>query len=284
MWKHGVVAVALALGALGALPEHAHAWGFEGHRIICEIAWQRMTPEARRMVEQLLRDEPEPVFARSCTWADEVRPTTHQHTAAYHYINIPAGAEGTDMTRDCGDADRRCVTWAVHHYSHRLIDRSLPHAERNEALKFVAHFVGDLHQPLHAGRPEDLGGNRVRVNFFGDTGREDRPLNLHSVWDGAFLRHVGHSWPQSALALNERITPEDATRWQTLDVIGWTDESFHIADRFAYPALPADGFIGSEYFLPALGHSEARMQQAGVRLAYLLNHAAAGTLRLPELK
>jgi len=283
MFSRIAVPLFLALAVLGALPERAHAWGAEGHRIVCEIAWQRLTPEARWMVVDLLRGEADPVFAQTCDWADRVRGTTHRHTAAYHYINIPAGARGVDLRRDCGDPERRCVTWAVDHYARVLNDRDRSHAERNEALKFVAHFVGDLHQPLHAGRPEDLGGNRVPVSFFGDTGREDRPLNLHSVWDGSIIRQGGLTWPGSAGHLNGAITPADAQRWQTLDVVGWTYESFRIADDFAYPKLPADGFIGTAYFRPALGFSEVRLQQAGVRLAYLLNHVAAGTLRLPAL-
>jgi hypothetical protein len=284
MRKNLVACLSLVVAALALGPERAHAWGAEGHYIVCEIAWQRLSPEARRMVRDLTRTEPQPVFARTCVWADEVRSTTHRHTAAYHYINIPADADTVDLRRDCGNPERRCVTWAIHHYARILADRARPHRERSEALKFVAHFVGDLHQPLHAGRPEDLGGNRVPANFFGHTGTEERPLNLHSVWDSWILRQAGHTWPDAALWLDRQITPEDARRWQTLDVVGWTYESFRIADDFAYPRLPADGYIGNPYHRPALGYSEARLQQAGVRLAYLLDHIAAGTLRLPELE
>jgi nuclease S1 len=283
MSKTLVVGVLAALASVAALPQQAQAWSAEGHRIVCEIAWERLTPQARWFVTGLLRDEADPVFARTCAWADEVRSTTHTHTAAYHYINIPAGADGVDLTRDCGDPERRCVTWAIRHYALRLIDSSLPHGERNEALKFLSHFVGDLHQPLHAGRPEDLGGNRVFVNFFGDAGRPDRPLNLHSVWDGAILRRGGHSWPESASRLNKQIEPQDVQKWEELDLIGWTNESFCIADEFAYGRLPAGNLIGNAYFRPALGYSESRLQMAGVRLAYLLNQAAAGTLTMPPL-
>ncbi|MDQ3606285.1 MAG: S1/P1 nuclease [Gemmatimonadota bacterium] len=283
MWSKLVISLCAIFLLLGMLPERGYGWGAEGHRIVCEIAWQRLTPAARQLVGDLLRGEPDPVFARSCTWADEVRGTTHRHTAAYHYINIPAGADRTDLQRDCGDAERRCVTWAIHHYARRLADRSLSPQERNEALKFVAHFVGDLHQPLHAGRPEDLGGNRVTVNFFGDAGTAERPLNLHSVWDSGILRRAELSWPESAQMLDAQISPVDAQRWESLDLIGWTDESFRIADQYAYGALPRDGIIANGYYRPALGFSEVQLQKAGVRLAFLLNQVAAGTLRLPEL-
>lgn len=283
MMKRAALAFVLLLGLGALLPERAQAWSAEGHRIVCEIAWQRLTPEARRMVLELLQPEADPVFAPHCVWPDVVRGTTHRHTAAYHYINPPAGQPGVDLRRDCGDAELRCVTWAVDHYARILADRGRPLAERNEALKFVGHFVGDLHQPLHAGRPEDLGANRVFVNFFGDTGSAERPLNLHSVWDGAILRRAGHAWPESAARLNREITPLDVERWQGLDLLAWTDESYRIADGFAYGQLPEDRVIGNRYYRPALGYSEMRLQQAGVRLAYLLNHVAAGTLELPRL-
>jgi len=280
---HYPLVILATLAAVAWTPSPALAWSAEGHRIVCEIAWQRLTPAARTMVSDLLRDEDDRVFAQHCAWADQVRGTTHRHTAAYHYINIPADASGTDLARDCGDADRRCVTWAIDHYARILSDRRAPHAERNEALKFVAHFVGDLHQPLHAGRPEDLGGNRIPVRFYGDPEPAGRPLNLHAAWDGTFLRHAGITWPAGAHSLEERIAPAEAHRWQTLDLTGWTDESFLIADRFAYSALPTDGNLGNTYVWPALAYSQVMLQKAGVRLAYLLNHAAAGTLRLPDL-
>jgi len=280
---HYSFVILATLAAVAWTPSPVHAWSAEGHRIVCEIAWQRLTPAARTMVSDLLRDEDDRVFSRQCAWADQVRGTTHRHTAAYHYINIPAGASGTDLARDCGIANRRCVTWAIDHFTRILADRRAPHAERNEALKFVAHFVGDLHQPLHAGRPEDLGGNRIQVRFYGDPAPAGRPLNLHAAWDGTFLRYRGIAGPEGATRLNESIPPEEARRWQTLDLIGWTDESFLIADRFAYPALPADGYLGNAYVWPAVAYSEVMLQKAAVRLAYLLNHVAAGTLRLPDL-
>jgi hypothetical protein len=268
----------LALALVPALPRAGEAWGGEGHRIVCEIAWKRMGPAARELVATLLRGTDEEWFARTCTWADEVRSTTHRHTAAYHYVNVPAGVPGIDMERDCGDPERRCVVWAVRHYARVLEDAGRPIEERREALKFVAHFVGDLHQPLHAARPEDLGGNRVPVAFFGDRGPEARPFNLHGIWDSAILRHGGVSWPASVDALDERITPLDVQRWQDLDVLGWANESYRIADAFAYPALPPDGVVATAYFLPALAFSEVRLQQAGVRLAHLLDVVAAGTI------
>ena len=86
------------------VPGGASAWGGDGHGIVCEIAWQRLTPEAKTMVTDLLRGDQFALLAESCSWADEVRRTTHEHTYNYHFINIPAGVAGMDWARDCGDA------------------------------------------------------------------------------------------------------------------------------------------------------------------------------------
>jgi hypothetical protein len=275
-------AVALAASVV-AWPVTLAAWSGEAHRTICEIAWLRLEPQARQMVRDLLRDEPRRLFNAVCTWADEVRDTTHPQTAAYHYVNIPAGTQGFDMARDCGDRERRCIVWAIDQYARILADRSRPHSERNEALKFVAHFIGDLHQPLHAGRPEDRGGNDIRVRFFGDAGPRDRPLTLHRVWDAEILERAGHRWRPSAQRLHARITPAEAAAWATLDIVAWTNESFRIADAFVYPELPRDRNILTLYHARALDVSELQIQKAGVRLAHVLNRAASGRLDMPRL-
>ena len=269
----------LVVFLLLAIPSTARAWGGDGHRIVCEIAWQRLTPEAKTMVTDLLRGDEFPLFAESCSWADEVRRTTHEHTYNYHFINSPAGVAGMDWARDCGDPAKRCAPWAIRHFAQVLADRSAAPVERQEALKFLAHFVGDLHQPLHAGRPEDLGGNRVQVDFFGDRGTEERPRNLHSVWDSGILRRGGMT-PDDAAALAAAIVEDEAEMWATTDVRSWANESYRLSEEFVYGRLPADGRIRNAYFLPALGISRAQLMKGGVRLAHLLNAAAAGTLRL----
>jgi hypothetical protein len=274
------VGVLLAVGLAALVAPGLSAWGSQGHGITCEIAWLRMQPQARQFVRGLLRGEPRPVFNAVCTWADEVRDTTHPHTEAYHYVNIPAGAPGFDWDRDCGRPERRCIVWAIHHYAGVLADRSRPLHERAEALKFVAHFVGDLHQPLHAGRLGDRGGNDIPVRLFGDPGPRGRPFNLHRVWDAELLRRAGREWRSSAQRLHRRITPQQASEWATVDIVGWTNESFRIAEEVAYGELPPDRSIGPAYYRRALEQAEQQLQKAAVRLAHLLTQAASGDLGL----
>jgi len=271
--------IRIACFALLLLPAPAHAWGGAGHRIVCGIAWARLTPQAHTMVAHLLGSNDEKTFADACVWADSIR-SERPETSAYHWINIPAGMGGMDMARDCGDVAARCAPWAIAHFAAVLTDRGTTDATRSDALKFVMHFVGDLHQPLHAGRPEDRGGNGVTVDFFGDVGTAERANNLHSVWDSQILRRANRTWPASSQWLVSELAPDEAQAWETLDVVGWTNESYRLCEDYVYGRLNPDHRIRDLYYRPALGIVEVRLQQAGVRLAYLLNMAAAGPVNI----
>jgi len=272
----------LAVLVTPALARSAPAlWGREGHTLVCEIAWSRLTPVAQTMVRTIRAADPDSgaSFAESCLWADRVRSTTHRETSAYHYINIPAGAPGPDLARDCGDPDRRCAPWAIYRYARELAEPDLGPAARAEALKFLAHFIGDIHQPLHAGRPGDLGGNNIRVDFFGGRSPRGDSLNLHSVWDSAILERGGLVWPDSVAALSAEITPEAAAAWKTTDIMAWVNESYQTAEESVY-RLPDSKRIDLAYFEQGLAISRLALKRAAVRLAAVLNGIAAGRLDL----
>ncbi len=272
---------ALTAGAVPAVPTPVAVWGPEGHRIVCEIAWQRLNDRGRALVRRLLGAGADTAFADACNWADDVRGTTHRYTTTYHYVNIPAGSAGLDLARDCADPERRCVTWAIARYAFVLADPAAGALPRTEALKFLGHFVGDLHQPLHAGRPGDRGGNDVLVQFFGIGEDGGRPLSLHWTWDSKLLERTGLTWPGDARRLAAAVAPEEASAWEGFDVIAWTNESYRICEELVY-ALPAGNAIGDPYYRLAAPIIRQRLVQGGVRLAYLINEAAAGALAFPS--
>jgi hypothetical protein len=248
-------------------------WGSDGHRLVCEIAWRHLTPEARSLVTRL-RGRERGRFAESCTWADEVRDQRPE-TYHYHFINIPAGKAGMDMRRDCGDPAKRCAPWAIQHYGRIVADASKPLAARGEALKWLGHFVGDVHQPLHAGRPQDRGGNEIHVSFFGDAGDRDDRMQLHSIWDNGVLRRANLRWPASADELIAGISTVDVSAWSNSDVVGWTNESYRLDEEFVY-SVRDGGDVANAYYSRALPIARRRIQQGGIRLAHLLNEAARG--------
>lgn len=278
----GAVVAVLAAGVL-LLPGPVLAWADDGHRVICEIAWQRLTRDARALVGELLGDGPEDVgprmgqrFAEACTWADHVRETTHQSTAEYHFLNVRRGAPSVDLGRDCPAFD--CVPIAIRRYLTYLVRGETPTDGRQrqaEALKFFAHFVGDVHQPLHAGYLDDRGGNEILVRWPGAGG----DVKLHAVWDFWIVRRAGLAGRRAAAALAAGITAEDAARWQNADVEGWTNESYRLAVEQAYD-LPADRDLGGAYYERILPVVRRQLQKAGVRLAFMLNAIADGSLDL----
>lgn len=258
-------------------------WGGEGHRIVCEIAWQRLTPAARAMVNAIRAADPDSgtSFMDSCNWPDRVR-AAYPYASTYHYINIPSGSAGVDMTRDCGDPEKRCAPWAIANYANVLADPRASAIHKAEALKFLAHFVGDLHQPLHAGRPGDLGGNLIRVDFYGMRGRHGDSLNLHTVWDVSIVEKGGLAWPDSAVALNREITGPESSDWTKSTVLDWANESFRASEDLVY-RLPEGKRIDDDYYRAGLSFARLALKKAGVRLAMILNRVAAGTFRPAEL-
>lgn len=282
-----VAAVVVAAGALTAgamlLPDPAEAWAADGHHVICEIAWQRLTREGRGLVGELLGHGPQDVgprigkrFVEACAWADDVRETTHQSTAEYHFVNVRRGAPSLDLGRDCPAYD--CVPIAIRRYLTYLLQGETPANGRQrqaEALKFFAHLVGDVHQPLHAGYLDDRGGNEILVRWPG-AGAE---VKLHVVWDYWIVRRAGLAGRRETAALAAGIDAEDAARWQDADVEAWTNESYRLAAEQAYD-LPADRDLGETYYERMLPVVRRQLQKAGVRLAYMLNAIADGSLHL----
>ncbi len=170
------------------------AWGRDGHRITGFIAAKYLTPQAAAAVKDLLGEQ---TLADVSTWPDEIR-RERKHTAPWHYANPAPDSTGFNLERDC--PDEGCVVSAIIKYSYVLRDKSAPRKDRVEALKFVVHFVGDVHQPLHLGRKRDRGGNDIKVRFF------ENDTNLHSLWDSSMIRRTKKGWTEYATELAAKIT------------------------------------------------------------------------------
>jgi hypothetical protein len=246
-------------------------FGNDGHRIIGAIAQTNLTAEAAREVKDLLGTES---LADVSTWADEIRSNPKYFFAEpLHFINVPREATKVDETRDCKNGS--CVTAAIRKYTNILRDHSRSPAERVEALKFVVHFVGDVHQPLHVSYRDDLGGNRVNVTWLGTAN-----WSLHSVWDAGFVnkRRGTSSWKQVANDIGKAISPTDrAALGQILDPLSWANESLQLT-RKIYGELPADGNLTQEYYKQNVKLFERQLAAGGIRLANLLNEVFASNV------
>lgn len=281
------------------------AWGPDGHRVICQIAWERLTPQGRKLVQDIQADvssvrdpfkqdcpscaasHPDDgrsmSFQQGCTWADEAREDTFKDTYEYHFINVADGSSSLDLDRDCGSLD--CVVIGIQRDARYVAEAPRAGRERERrvlALRFLGHFVGDLHQPLHVGFKSDGGGNTIDVRWNTGTTIEDR--TLHSVWDSAILERARLTdQVDDGRALNKEITAAEAKAWATFDIAAWARESFAAARATAYTKpdgtkVQTNDTLSTPYFNAAQPLVREQLKKAGVRLAHLINAAAAGTL------
>lgn len=255
----------------------ASAWGALGHRLVGALAEDELTPAARRELTALLAGEAEPTLAGISTWADELRandPGLGRRSSPWHYVNLAEHDCNYDAARDCVRGD--CVVGAIRTQTARLADRSQPLEARRQALKFVVHFIGDVHQPLHAGFAYDKGGNTHQVSLPGKAGKDDkrRGSNLHSLWDSGLL---------DAMALEEaahlrrlRAMPLAIARARTPlppDAPAWAAQSCRVVLGEGF--YPSDRRIGAGYLRTWQPVADAQLRQAGSRLAQVLNAALA---------
>lgn len=258
----------LAASAVAAslAPVPADAWGAQGHRLVATLAWDDMSPAARAEAERLLALEPGATLPGIAAWADELRgsdPDLGRRSAGWHYVNI--GEDDCRYHADSACPGGNCVVGAIKAQAAILADPSRPDPERLQALKFVVHFVGDVHQPLHAGFGHDKGGNTFQVNLDG------KGSNLHRVWDSGMLNTRGlHDEEYHArLALLPLVVPDRPALPPAAPQ--WAEQSCSIAlsDGF-YPERPR---IGAEYVGRWLPMAEEQLRRAGVELARLLDAA-----------
>jgi nuclease S1 len=293
----------------------AHAWGCKGHQTVALIAEKHLTPEAKEFVFSLLSTNPvDPQLKRYCgsavsdpmgdasTWADDVRG--ERKNGPWHYIDIPRGAARGPIEAFCGKEG--CVVSAIAGQLAILKDKSSNGAKRAEALRYIIHFVGDLHQPLHSTTNADEGGNCVPLKYFRrephERGHGFSP-NLHSIWDSAIVeRDSEGADPGEYAEMLEATFAGSIEGWQKagIHVDDWVWESHEYAESTVYGGLTAklaiepdvpvhsctdDNNIGQRLLHQHITAGEAyqgqsapvverRVTQAGIRLAMILNDAA----------
>ena len=255
----------LCIGLCGLFPPaKAFAWGRDGHRIVCAIAWDEITPKTRSRVQRILDIETKEQFAPLCNWADQYRGE-HLETSGWHFVDVPDGARSVDPRRDCAGEDS-CALAQIAEET-RALQRRNRSADKAMALKLLIHFVGDIHQPLHAGFVRDQGGVKYKGKFLG------RDMHMHRVWDSGIIGTDGRKWTQIATDLEREITGANRRAWKKSKPLDWANESFGIAIApTTQYAVHGESFdLGEDYAKQNLPVVLERLKRAGVRLGALLN-------------
>jgi S1/P1 Nuclease len=249
-----------------AQPQQAGAWGASGHAIVAEIAQRRLEPAVLKKIRVLLGGGRS--LASIANWADTIA-LTRPETRNWHFVNIPVGATGYDPARDCGDTPSGdCIVNAIARSRATLANVRAPRLKRAEALKFLVHLVGDIHQPLHcAERDHDAGANTLIVTFLGNR------TSLHLLWDVGLIEKRTYDWGELA----DRIEQDWIATRKVVELArggpaDWAWQTHRAAVEVAY-ALPEDLQLAQPYFDRSFPTVERQLALAGVRLARLLNEA-----------
>jgi hypothetical protein len=270
-------------------PSSVWAWGCEGHQVVALIAERNLSPHALAMVKQILRDGPiDPSLSRYCkeggtdpmadasTWPDDIR-TLRPETAPWHYVDIPRGTSRREIAKFC-PLPESCVTQAITDQLAILRSPNIDPQKKADALRFLIHFVGDLHQPLHATTNNDQGGNCVPVAFFDEQPQLRNPQmeiyapNLHGIWDVNILaRTTTDKTPEQVASELEASFRSKIARWKkaSADVNGWAWESYQLAQKIVYGKLPVRIPIEFPQLVKSCrdaDHVSARMLKLGERL------------------
>jgi hypothetical protein len=259
------------------VPGTAFAWAAKGHAVVAELAERGLSPNVAAQVRGLnfaapLRD----IASLPDDWrADETKGLRPGDTGSLHYSNIPNDQMTFVRARDC--ANDQCVVAGIEKYMAILKDKSQPRDKRREAMIFVVHFMGDLHQPLHAAGGQvkddktgqmipDRGGNLVKIRLLGVE------TNLHSAWDGLLVDWgptTVDDYVDYLVVYEMRGRSVEEIQRGTLE--DWINESHYAAVHEAYAV--GNGTLGSEYPKKNIGIVYERLLRGGLRLRRLLEEA-----------
>jgi hypothetical protein len=246
----GLVAAAMSFQVL--------SWGQTGHRVTGAIAEQYLTHEAQLAISQLLLNQD---LAEASTYADEMKshPSEFWKKTAnpWHYVNVFDGKAYTDVAPP---PEGNAVT-ALEKFSIQLKSKQSSLAEKQLALKFIVHIIGDLHQPFHAGNGIDRGGNDVKLKFFWEDS------NLHRVWDSGLIDRQQLSYTEWTQILSRKISSQQATQWMQTDPKIWIAESAKLRANL----YPDSDNLSWDYQYQNLPVVKQRLQMGGVRIAAYLN-------------
>jgi hypothetical protein len=252
----------------------AYGWGYDGHMVVAQVAQTRLNEYAAAQVDARLGGAS---MASVASWADGLRNFPEYACATpLHYADTPVGACDYVHERDCHNDI--CVVGAISNFTSQLLG-DLPGHNQTEAVQFLIHFLGDIHQPLHQGYLDDLGGNRISVKWYGAA------TNLHAVWDYNMIDSIesvlGSDWTGLAAEVSNRLSEGywgmEQAGWASCSdgaivcPSEWADESASYACSSAYEGVTAGDELGDDYYGSRSPVVLKRLAAAGVRLAAALN-------------
>ncbi len=253
--------VCISVALIAYLPLNAAAWGQTGHRVVGQIADYYLTAKARKAVKQVLGEES---LAICSNWPDFIKSdTSYNYLSSWHYVNIPGGLDQNGVFNFL-DTDKEANVYnKIPEMIAILKNKQSTVDQQRMAMRLLVHFLGDIHQPMHTARREDLGGNKVNVTWFGQRS------NLHRVWDEELIDRQQLSYTEYAAAINHP-TKEQFTKWSHDSLKETVYESYQACNKI-YDQTKADDKLGYRYNFDFIDLLNQQLLKGGVRLAQIIN-------------
>jgi len=243
--------------------EAANAWGMTGHRVIAEIAEQHLKKKAKKNIKKIIGNQK---LAYWSNWADFIKSDPDpvlNATGSWHFVNAPANLTYEAFVKVLHESSEDNLYKAYLRIKEEARRKDLSQKEKEQNLYFIVHLLADAHQPLHVGREEDLGGNKIEVEFFG------RKANIHRVWDSDLVDNEKYSFTEYASVLN--INKYDYQKYAAHSSFEeWLYGSHQMAN-IIYDEVAKNANLRYEYIYQNKYRMEECLLKAGLRLAKELN-------------
>lgn len=259
--KKFLILTVLAVSIL--FPFDLLAWGMTGHRVVAQIADQNIKSSTRKKINQLLDNMP---IAYWANWPDFIKSDKtgeYDHTHIWHYVNAPGNLSKEDFIAYIKNVKQDNIYKEINLLERTISDKVSSVEQKKVALYFLVHLMGDAHQPMHVGREDDLGGNRISVLWFNDKS------NLHAVWDGKLIDYMKYSYTEYANLLNT-ISKEKKKTLQAGTLEDWLYESHCVANEI-YSSVNNEDRLSYDYAYQYTDVVELQLQRGGLRLAAILD-------------
>lgn len=253
--------VAILIVCCSYLPSNVFAWGMIGHRVVGQIAASYLTSKSRKAVQSILGGES---LAMSSNWPDFIKSdSTFNYLSSWHYVNLPSGLDEHGVFSFLDNEKSANVYSKIPEMVSILKNKQSTLEQKRMALRLLVHLVGDLHQPMHTARKEDLGGNRVNLTWFGSR------TNLHRIWDENLIEYQQLSYTEYAVAINHP-SKEQLAAWRKSSLKQDVFESYQIVTKI-YDTVKPDDKLGYKYNFDYVDTLNQQLLKGGVRLAEIIN-------------
>ena len=252
----------LVIAMLAYMPITASAWGVLGHRIVGEVAESYLQAKTRLAIRQILGNES---LAMSANWADFIKSdTSYNYLSSWHYVNLNPDLSKTDLFSYLDNQPAANIYNKTNEMIAVLKNQKSTAEQKKQALRLIIHMVGDLHQPMHTARKDDLGGNKIQLLWFGEKS------NLHKVWDEGLIDFQQLSYTEYTKAINHP-TAQQLMIWQKSSLKDCVWESYGICNKIYATGIKNDDKLSYRYNFDWIGTVNEQMLKGGVRLAKILN-------------